>query len=335
MVDIVCVSAEGFLLKNEFICKEFCLVNCASHFLYHTTIKSVKKFSDYSTNEQQKIQFDSNSFEFDCGDIEINEFIDHVFPMIKGKKVVVVHTLTVDWMKNIFQKYGDIDCVAVGKWFEDEPCMNDDLKDTCHYHDEESILVNKCALFNALGLNKGISVVLPHLKNIENTFCISLAGFNLHDYGFICKEICVLSLDSKYSLHVTIKSPEKGVSSHCVSLVRFETSYGNGLSFNCGELTLNELKEKLIPVIGGKKVLVKSWCHLFWLQKLFRNYVDFQFINARTPYDSLFFESPDCPHHKPVSKKPKLNKYCAKRQATILRRNVLHLFEQTKVNSIE
>lgn len=331
--NIVCVSAEGLFVANEFVCKEFCLLDRESNFLYHTTIKSSKKIDEYSPTEQESILWKAKNFglEYDCGDIELNEFIQQVFPMLKDKRVVVEHLFTAHWLKNLFEIYGDIDCVAVGKWFKYLPCMDDDLADSCHYHDSDAVA--ECALLNVLGLNKGISVVLPHLQDLQNTLCIGVEGYDLFDDGFVCKEICILSMDSTHMFHTTVKSPNGPLYEDYHSLITFETKFGNGLPFDCGEITLDELMEKIIPLIKGKKILVKDISHMFWLQKFFKDHGDLQFIYVGAPYCAMLFEPPECSYHKQSNFntcKSKCKKYCAMWQAMVMQRNILQLHKIIK-----
>lgn len=334
--NLVCVSADGFLLGNDFICKEFSLLDCDSNFLYHTTIKSTKKYSDHSVSEREAILFDTKysfGLEYDCGDIEMNKFIQHVFPMIKGKKVIVEHLCTANWLKTLFEPYGDIDCSDVGKWFQDFPCMNDKLESVCQYHDSDSICGFRCTLFNVLGLKKGICKVLPHLKDLENTLCIGVAGFDLYNDGFLCKEICLLSLNSAYMYHTTVKpqNKEKTVHNRYMSSIKFETDHINGLPYDCGETTFDEMIQKIRSLIQGKKILVKDYCHLFWLKKMFK-LNDFQFIQVGKPYFEIFrADLPDCYYHR-VKYGKHLNQWkahCAMRQAMDLKTDLLNLLEKT------
>lgn len=328
--NLVCVAAEGFLLKKEFVCKEFSLFDFNSNFLYHTTIKSPQKAS---AGDRQQILCETSCFglEFDSGDIEIDQFIDKLLPMMQGKRVIVQHPFIANWLKEFFSLHGVIDCVAVGSWFEEGPCMNDGLEDICHYHNSDAMCAPKCTLFNVLSLKKGISVVLPHLKDLENTFCIGYAGFNLFDHGYIFKEICLVSLSTSFMFHTTIKPPkryEKIYELHS-SCIKYETQYGNGLEYDSGEITFNELIEKLLPIIKGKKVLVKNYDQIMWLNVLFKGHCNFQLIETGGPRnESLTEYIPNCAYH-PMSFKPQWKKYCAMRIATVLKKTVLDLFEKT------
>lgn len=329
--NIVCVSVEGYILEKDFVCKEFCLLDRDSNFLYHTTVKSENEVDIYSEKDQVRISYEEKTFglEFDSGDTEINELIEFVYPLIKTKKVIVEHLFTVNWLKELFHTYGDINCKDVGKWFEDEPYTFDSPNVDCHYHDMD--LIPRCALQNVISLNKSLSVVLPHLKDPDNTLCIGIAGFNLQDHGFKCKEFCVSSLDSTYLYHTTVKIPkmDKHAYEFYTSSILFQTTHGNGLEFAGGEITLDELISRMTPVFKGKKLLVKDYEHLFWLQKTFKNDVDVHFVDVRRPYCTRSIEFPVCVYHKNLNIS-RCRKYCALWHSTMLTRNFLHLYEQTK-----
>lgn len=333
--NLVCVSAEGFVLKNDFICKEFSLLDCDSNFLYHTTIKSSKKYLDYSQSERKDISFASKytfGLEFDCGEIEMHEFIEQVFPMLKGKKVIVEHLYTAFWLKKLFEAYGDIDCEDVGKWFQDYPCMNDKLESVCQYHDSDSICTTNCTLANVLGLKKSVCKILPHLKDLDNTLCIGVAGFDLHDDGFLCKEICLLSLNSAYMFHTTVKTSNdrKSIHKSYMSSIKFESEYIHGLEYDCGETTLDEMIQKMKPLIQGKRILVTNHTHLFWLQEMFK-FIDFQFVQVGKPFFEMFrTEFPDCSyHHVKDTGFNQWKTHCAMRQAMNLKKDLLNLLEKT------
>lgn len=332
---LVCVSVEGFVLKNDFICKEFSLLDCDSHFLYHTTIKSPKKYSEYSLSDRRDIKFGSKytfGLEFDCGEIEMNDFIEYVFPMIKEKKVIVDHICTANWLQRVFQTYGDIDCSDVGQWFQDYPCMNDKLESICQYHDSDNMYTTRCTLPNVLGLRKGICNVLPHLKDLDNTLCVGVAGFYLHDDGFLCKEICLSSLNSEYMYHTTVKSPneQKNIHKFHMSGIKFESEYVNGLEYDCGEVTLDEMIQKVKPLIQGKKILVKDHTHLFWLQKIFE-VSDFQFVQVGKHYfEMLRTDFADCSYHRVKDNdRSHWKAHCAMRQAMDLKKDLLNFLEKT------
>lgn len=232
--NLVCIAAEGFWVKNRFIFKEFCLLDCDSLYLYHTLIKSSKSFADYSQADQNDILYEEKNFgiEYSSDGVDENELIQHVFPLIKGKKVLVEHLVTVNWLKELFHSCGDIDCVAIGKWFQNEPCMDDKLTDVCDFHDSDNKLVPKCALFEVLGMRKALFSILPYLKDTENALIMCIEGYDLHDYGFICKEICMLDLNSTNMFHTSIKSP-KGkewdeVYEHSMCSIDSEIKFGNG-----------------------------------------------------------------------------------------------------------
>lgn len=330
--NLVCVAAEGFLLKNEFVCKEFCLFDFDSNFLYHTTIKSPKKSTDYSASDKQQIFCETSTYglEFDSGEIEIGQFIEKVFPIIEEKRVVVQHPFIANWLKEFFISRGDIDCVAVGSWFEEGPFMNDESKDACDYHNSNSLCEPKCALYSVFGLRKGILTILPHLKDLENTFCIALTGFDLFNHGYLFKEICLVSLSTTYRFHTTIKTPKdfENILHWYSSGIRFETKHVHGLDHDCGEITLDELIETISPIIKGKKVLVKNFDQIIYLWDLFGDDCNFKLIEAGGPQNKALAEDiPNCTNHQSAINS-EWKKYCAMRIAMMLKKSVLDLFEK-------
>lgn len=330
--NLVCVAAVGFFLKSDFICKEFSLLDCDSNFLYHTTIKSPKSFSDYSVTDRQTILSKTShiGLEFDSGEIELGEFITNILPMLEEKRVITMHRFTANWLKKIVSEFIPIECVAVGKWFEDSPCMDDELKDICEYHDSDAICITSCALFDVLGLKKSIAMVLPHLRDLKNAVCINVTGFDLFDDGFICKEICILSLSSGYTFHTTVKSPKGWENIHRwhQSSIEFHTKFGNGLPYDFGEITFDEMIEKTLPIIKEKKIFVKDFTNMYLLQDMYKGHAVLEFIHCGKP-DCNVFEAPVClKHQQNETNKFQWKKYCAMRQAWLLKRSLLGLKSQ-------
>lgn len=331
ITNLICVSATGFFLKSDFICKEFCLLDCDSNFLYHKLIKSPKSFSEYSVAERQTLLHKTSIYglEFDSGEIDLKQLTTLILPMIIEKRVIVNHRFIANWFEKLLRNHIIFECVIACKWFEDFPCMNDELKDICEYHDSDAVCMTTCALFDVLGLKKSTAMVLPHLKDRENGVCISVTGFDLFDDGFICKEICIMKLSSFYVFHTTVKSPKKceNVVKWHKSSIEYETKFGNGLQYDCGEITFDEMIEKTLPLIKGKKIFVKDYTNMYFLQNMYKKHADLEFIHCGKP-NSKFTEEPECmKHQENEQNKSQWRKYCSRKQAWFLRKSLLGLRE--------
>lgn len=331
--NLVCVSTVGFFLNLSgytFISKEFCLLDCDSNFLYHKTIKPPKSSTEYSITERQRILSKTSNvgLEFDSGEIELDDLIKIVHPMIKGKRVIVQDRVTARWLKKIFNTYTDFECVAVGEWFEVLPCMNDGHPDVCDYHNDD-IIVHHCALFDVLGLKKSIATIIPHLSDPKYSVCVHVTGFDLYDEGDIVKEICILQMTSTEMFHTTVKSPKGGAHGYQFhkSLIEFETKFGNGLEYEGGEMTFDEMIEKTLPLIKGKRVFVKDFCTMLWLREIYKSHADLDLIHCGDP-KGMLCETPKCFNHQKGSQ---WKKYCAKKHAWLLRARLLDLYEKTVI----
>lgn len=88
--DFVFVDLQGFRTTNdEFILKEFCLINGGSEFVLHVNVIPPCDFTDLSSKYQRQAKWLTKFFhgiEFDSGFISLKEFIADVLPFVKEKK---------------------------------------------------------------------------------------------------------------------------------------------------------------------------------------------------------------------------------------------------------
>lgn len=132
----VFVDVQGFLtFKNRFMCKEFCLVD--DDYIFHTFVKSPYSFNKMSSRYQREANWLTHHFhgiKYDCGDINIFELKEKIFPKIRGKTILVKGLQKVSWLKEIFHKCGGIDCMNI----EDTPCdlnlRSRTWHESCDYH---------------------------------------------------------------------------------------------------------------------------------------------------------------------------------------------------------
>lgn len=136
-MNAVCVGLVGFdSVWHGLICKEFCLADCDSIYVYHKTVKTPKLVYEYFCDLEWSSAEDAISYQhgldLHCGDIELNELIREVYPKMSGKKVIVSESWQVDWLKYTFRECGPIDCEIFN------PRNRSSIYSTrfgmCHYH---------------------------------------------------------------------------------------------------------------------------------------------------------------------------------------------------------
>lgn len=152
----VYIDVQGFItFKNRFMCKEFCLVD--GDYIFHTFVKSPYSFKKMPSHYQRKANWLTHRFhgiQYECGDINILELREKIFPEIQGKTILVKGLQKVRWLEDIFHKCGEIDC----KNIEDTPCdlnlRSTEWYEICDYHKEIYGIWNKasCAKSTALML---------------------------------------------------------------------------------------------------------------------------------------------------------------------------------------
>lgn len=102
-----------------------------------------------------------------------------------------------------------------------------------------------------------------------------------------------------------------------------------------GEMSLREILEKILPLVKGKKIIVKDYIQLSSLEDTFKRNGNFHFIQSGTPYFTALFDPiPMCSYHQ-QSIYPKISteRNCAMRHAVILKRNITNLYEKVLSHS--
>lgn len=151
----VFVDIQGFKVnKNRFMCKEFCLIDGGERF--HSIVKSWFSWNKLLYHYKRQAQWLNNFFHglnYECGDMDINELTQTVYPKLVGKIVMVKGFDKIKWMKDIFRKCGDIDCRNIEDLKLDPVDQYDGKYALCDYHKNRFGPVKyRCAMQSALKL---------------------------------------------------------------------------------------------------------------------------------------------------------------------------------------
>lgn len=153
LLNTVCIGLEGFqdIHYKRFVCKEFCLVDCDSIYVYHKLIKTEKSVYD-SFEPMDLLKFKhSETFyhglDLYSGDIELSKLIQQIYPKIAGKKVIVYYPHQVRCMNQLFNESGPIDCEVLDSEHDRTKIYPNDENPIgiCHYHKATLGAYNSCA----------------------------------------------------------------------------------------------------------------------------------------------------------------------------------------------
>lgn len=153
----------------------------------------------------------------------------------------------------------------------------------------------------------------------ENYAFIDLQGFKTFKNRFICKEFCLI--DGNDMFHAIIKSPYDigRLTSHYRRQAQWLTRNYHGLPFNCGDMHIIEMKQKVYPKIWNKTILIKGEEKANWLQHIFRDCGEINCVNVEDlnldcdfKFDSYICEN----HNKSLMQKQYV---CAKSNTSLLK----------------
>lgn len=152
----VFVDLQGFkTCGNKFLCKEFCLISPDDEdSIHHTLLKSpfeFKKLSTYYKHQANWLTSFCHGLTFDCGDVDINDFLQATYPKLDNKTVVVKGDEKVKWLKQLFGSCGDIECINIEELGIAVNCTCCQ-RASCQYH--ESNTGGRCALSIALNIKQ-------------------------------------------------------------------------------------------------------------------------------------------------------------------------------------
>lgn len=117
------------------------------------------------------------------------------------------------------------------------------------------------------------------LDATTNLVYIDIQGFPTRNNKFICKEFCLV--DGEFIYHALVKSPYKfnKLPSEYKRQANWLMQNHHGLSFDCGDIPIVELIQKVFPMIQKKKVIAKGVSKVMWIQYMFRNCGPIECIN--------------------------------------------------------
>lgn len=146
--DLVFIDVQGFKTNcNKFIAKEFCLVH--GNFTFHDIVKSKCSRRDLMTcyrRETQWVTYLHHGLDFNCGNITLDELVEHTLDHVKGKRIYVKGCEKVEWVKDIYKKWCQIDCRNVENTdnaFKLIPKDYDEILSICPHH-KHFLKTNDC-----------------------------------------------------------------------------------------------------------------------------------------------------------------------------------------------
>lgn len=272
----VCIRLVGVHTENYgFLCKEICLLDCNSNYMFHTTVKLTLNMDEWTSQEEDReflhICF-LHGLGIDCGAMDIDKMIRKVSPIIQNKTVIVKEKYEAEWVKNTFNRCGPIECVLMTHTNQEKRYSMFDTQQqlsVCDYHPpRESGMWGQCARRSAFDLKKTVCQIDSLISDVSNTFCLQTMGYNLYSNGYVCKEICLAHLGSDFIFHTTVKTPAK--KRKFVKEYRKESSeqasYG---------IDLRQLKKQIIPILKGKRIIITNNCYtevIEWFMDIFDGY---------------------------------------------------------------
>lgn len=133
----VFVDIQGFRsLNNEFILKEFCLIDGPD--TYHYLVKSPYQLKSMSQQLQDQANWLTKHFHgltFDSGTITLIQLKTLILPIIKDKVILVKGGSKVTWIKQLFSETETGQCINVEEFDE--------------YMDRKKHLLAKCSHHHA------------------------------------------------------------------------------------------------------------------------------------------------------------------------------------------
>lgn len=109
---------------------------------------------------------------------------------------------------------------------------------------------------------------------------VDVQGFRTFKHRFIVKEFCLSDDDGIF--HGIIKSPYsfKKLNGYYQRHAEWVTRFCHGLTFDCGDITIDQLLEKVYPRIKDKHIIVKGIEKIRWLKYIFRKCGEIQGSNV-------------------------------------------------------
>lgn len=103
---------------------------------------------------------------------------------------------------------------------------------------------------------------------------VDLQGFKVNKNRFMCKEFCLVNGDEIF--HAIVKSwyPYRKLLSHYTRQVDWLTDKFHGLTYDCGDIHIDEMTNIVYPKLMDKIVIVKGAEKVKWMRYIFRKHGD-------------------------------------------------------------
>lgn len=104
----------------------------------------------------------------------------------------------------------------------------------------------------------------------EEYVFVDIQGFKVNKNRFMCKEFCLI--DGAETFHAIVKSwyPQEKLLSHYKRQIDWLAKFFHGLTYECGDMHIDELTKIVYPKLVGKTVYVKGIDKIKWMQEIFR-----------------------------------------------------------------
>lgn len=132
----VYVDIQGFRKPKGLICKEFCLVD-DNDFKFHAFVKPTvdfKKLSGFKKHQATYLMKHYHKIPYDFGTMDPFDLCDQMYPKLLNKIVLVEGSEKVRWLKYMFRKHGEIECIDINTLNFDTSLKKADPYDICDFH---------------------------------------------------------------------------------------------------------------------------------------------------------------------------------------------------------
>lgn len=158
------IDVQGFkTIGNTFIVKEFCIIH--DDFVFHNIVKSPCKFNQLLTAYRREANWVScmyHGLTFDSGTITLHELIKNTLDHVDGKTIIVKGHEKVEWVKQIYEKWCDIQCENIEDYHSFSFSSKKRNEIVCAHHKKLQPYANcHCALSNARELSDFYNNDLP------------------------------------------------------------------------------------------------------------------------------------------------------------------------------
>lgn len=134
----VYVDIQGFKKPRGFICKEFCLVD-DNGYKFHAFVRPtcrLKELPAFKRRQAVWLMNNHHKIDYDFGDMDPFDLRDQMYPKMENKIVLLKGLDKINWLKYMFRKHGEIECLDINSMDFDTSLKQTDPYDICDYHNQ-------------------------------------------------------------------------------------------------------------------------------------------------------------------------------------------------------